>query len=367
MAFPVHGARAQTLAAWLALPPAASAGQPVPVVVAVHGWGANASMLAPLVGPLARAGMAVALFDAANHGDSSVEAFSSLPRFAEDLAAVLTTLRGMPAIDAGRVGLLGHSVGAAAVLLHAARVGGVQAVVSLSTFAHPREVMERWLQEHHIPRRWIGTAILDHVQDVIGERFDAIAPLHQLPHIACPVLLVHGAQDATVPLSDAHRLHVALRHGDLLVVDGDHDLRAALQPHSGELVRFLSWNLRGAAAPLPHDKPGPHPVVPDDSVVDSRAPGRPQRKPTMLVIDVRSEREFQATALQGAINLPLPQLQCRIRDMVADPTTPLALYCASGARSGIACTMLQQMGYTEVSNAGGLYTAAASLQLDLRR
>lgn len=370
MAFQVRGTRGQTLAAWLALPPAASARQPVPVVVGVHGWGANASMLAPLVGPLARAGIAVALFDAANHGDSSAEAFSSLPRFAEDLAAVLVTLKGMPAINAGRVGLLGHSVGAAAVLLHAARVGGVQAVVSLSAFAHPREVMERWLQEHHIPRRWIGTAILDHVQDVIGERFDAIAPLHQLPHIACPVLLVHGAQDATVPLSDAHRLHGALRQGDLLVVDGDHDLRAALQPHSGELVRFLASNLRGTAAPaqsLPHDKPGPHPTVLADVDIDCRAPGCPQRKPTMLVIDVRSEREFQSTALQGAINLPLSQLQCRIREMVADPTTPLALYCASGGRSGIACTMLQQMGYTEVSNAGGLYTAAASLQLDLRR
>lgn len=87
----------------------------------------------------------------------------------------------------------------------------------------------------------------------------------------------------------------------------------------------------------------------------------------MLVIDVRSEREFQATALQGAINLLLSQLQCRIRDKVADPTTALALYCASGAQSGIACTMLQQLGCTEVRNAGGLYTAAATLQLDLRR
>lgn len=87
----------------------------------------------------------------------------------------------------------------------------------------------------------------------------------------------------------------------------------------------------------------------------------------MLAIDVRSEREFQATAVQGAINLPLPQLERRIREVVADVATPIALYCASGARSGIACTMLRQMGYADVSNAGGLYAAATSLQLDLRR
>lgn len=85
------------------------------------------------------------------------------------------------------------------------------------------------------------------------------------------------------------------------------------------------------------------------------------------MIDVRSEREFQAAAVQGAINLPLPQLERRIREVVADDATPIALYCASGARSGIACTMLKQMGYVDVRNAGGLYAAAASLQLDVRR
>jgi len=242
--FQVHGARRQRLAAWLALPPAACAARPAPVVVAVHGWGANGSTLQAMVGPLVRAGMAVVLFDAASHGDSAAEAFSSLPRFAEDLAAVLNALRERPAIDTRRTALLGHSVGAAAVL-HTARHGGVQAVVSLAAFAHPREVMQAWLQEHHIPQRWLGTAILAHVQDVIGERFDAIAPLHQMPHIRCPVLLVHGAQDRVVPLSDAHRLQAALPRGELLVVEGDHDLRLALAPHADQLVRFFSRHLGG--------------------------------------------------------------------------------------------------------------------------
>lgn len=245
-AFSVHGARGQRLAAWLALPRSACAHRPVPVVVAVHGWGANASTLSPMVEPLVRSGIAVALFDAASHGDSSAEEFSSLPRFAEDLTAVLDALRAMPAIDADRAGLLGHSVGAAAVLLHTARHGGTGAVVSLSAFAHPREVMERWLQEHHIPRRWIGTAILEHVQQVIGERFDHIAPVHQLPQIDCPVMLVHGAQDRTVPLADAHRLQALLRRGTLLVVEGDHDLRPSLAPHADQLVRFFSMHLRAS-------------------------------------------------------------------------------------------------------------------------
>lgn len=237
------GARGQRLAAWLALPAQAAAGQAVPAVVAVHGWGANASTLWPVVDPLRAAGIAVLLFDAAAHGHSSDEEFSSLPRFAEDVAAALAWLRTDARIDAQRVALLGHSVGAAAVLLHGARHGGVRAIVSLSAFAHPRELMERWMREHRIPRGWIGNTILEHVQATIGERFERIAPVNLVRDIACPVLLVHGAMDTTVPLADACRLRAALREGELLVVDGEHDLRAALQPHAPRIVGFLSTQL----------------------------------------------------------------------------------------------------------------------------
>lgn len=88
---------------------------------------------------------------------------------------------------------------------------------------------------------------------------------------------------------------------------------------------------------------------------------------SVLVIDVRSEREFRDCAVEGAINLPLMLLQHRIREVVSDPSTPMALYCASGARSGMACTVLRQLGYANVTNVGGLHAAAAKLQLGLRR
>lgn len=87
----------------------------------------------------------------------------------------------------------------------------------------------------------------------------------------------------------------------------------------------------------------------------------------LLVIDVRSEREFQTTAIERAVNVPLPQLAHRIGEVAADKATPLLLYCASGARSGVGCGVLQQLGYTQVTNAGGLYAAAERLQREVRR
>ena len=84
-----------------------------------------------------------------------------------------------------------------------------------------------------------------------------------------------------------------------------------------------------------------------------------------LLIDVRSEQEFRTVALEGALNLPLPRLETGIREL-ADPGTPLVLYCASGARSAVACMALRQMGYQQVTDAGGLFAAAASLNRALR-
>lgn len=109
----------------------------------------------------------------------------------------------------------------------------------------------------------------------------------------------------------------------------------------------------------------PRPAV-ETVAVDTSAPATPVAADCILVIDVRTEREFRASAVEGAVNVPLSQLEHRIREVAADPATPLVLYCASGARSGVACMMLRQLGYSNVDNAGGLYAAAARLRLALR-
>lgn len=234
----IRGPRGKQLFGWL-ISPMATAQRPAPAVLAMHGWGANAAMMWPVVPPLHAAGFAVLLLDARCHGRSDDEVFTSMPRFAEDIAAGLAWLRLQPDIDASRLALLGHSVGAAAALLHASHRHDVRAVVSLSAFAHPREVMRRWMAEKRVPYPVLGWYVLRHVQRVIGTSFDAIAPLATLTRVRCPTLLVHGRADRTVPVDDARRLLGVSRHARLLLVEGDHDLRAALAPHAQTLVDFL--------------------------------------------------------------------------------------------------------------------------------
>ncbi|GAB4397918.1 MAG: hypothetical protein OHK0048_07830 [Rhodoferax sp.] len=215
--------RGKKLFAWYA---PAQGVERAPAVVLMHGWGGHAGHLLPAAVALQRAGFAVLLPEARNHGRSDRDDHSSLPRFAEDLHAALDGLARQPEVDADRLAVLGHSVGAAATLLVASQGhSGLRAAVSVSSFAHPEQVMRRWLAARRIPYWPLGWLINRYVESVIGRRFADIAPETTLAHAQCPVLLVHGRNDPTVPLEDALRLYAQRGSAqvDCLIVAGMHD------------------------------------------------------------------------------------------------------------------------------------------------
>lgn len=246
-------ANGKSLSGWLV--PVAGEGA-APAVAIVHGWGGNAGTMLPLARPLHEAGFAVLIFDARCHGRSDEDSFASLPRFAEDLEHALDWLQRQPGVDPRGVALVGHSVGAGAALLVAARRDDVAAVVSLAAFSHPRAMMRRWLAAKGIPYLPLGWAVLRYVEHVIGHRYDAIAPVASIGKLRCPTLLVHGAEDATVPVAEAHAIHAARRgdHVRLKIIAGSHDDfgdSADIASEVAELVAFLRdcRTARGDRAP----------------------------------------------------------------------------------------------------------------------
>ncbi len=226
------------------------AGEHAPALVIMHGWGGNSATMLPLAAPLHRAGHTLLMVDARCHGDSDDDSFASLPRFSEDIEAALDWLARQPEVDAARLGIIGHSVGAGAALLAASRRPSLRAVVSLAAFAHPATMMRRWLAAKGIPYWPLGAYILAYVQRVIGHRFDAIAPVHTIARVASPVLLVHGLEDETVPLADAEALLAAGRAGQvrLLAVAGSHDDYGDIDRNVSAVTDFLAAAFR--------DRPG---------------------------------------------------------------------------------------------------------------
>ena len=72
-----------------------------------------------------------------------------------------------------------------------------------------------------------------------------------------------------------------------------------------------------------------------------------------LLIDVRSRSEYREGRIPGSINLPLDDLDSM--DEIAEKMdAPIFVYCRSGARSTAAEQELQDMGYTNVKNIGGI-------------
>lgn len=71
------------------------------------------------------------------------------------------------------------------------------------------------------------------------------------------------------------------------------------------------------------------------------------------LVDVRTPEEFAGQHAPGAINIPLDQISNRI-DEFKDMPRPIVAYCRSGARSGMATSILMQSGIQEVINGGGL-------------
>lgn len=75
------------------------------------------------------------------------------------------------------------------------------------------------------------------------------------------------------------------------------------------------------------------------------------------IIDVRTLEEWNAGHIDGAVLIPYDQIGGRIGSVVADKGAPIAVYCRTGRRSGIAMETLQKLGYTDVVNYGGLEQA----------
>jgi len=72
-----------------------------------------------------------------------------------------------------------------------------------------------------------------------------------------------------------------------------------------------------------------------------------------LVLDVRTEEEFEEGHAANALNIPLHNLPDHWEEILG-MKKPVVTYCRSGARSSQATSFLKAQGIEHVYNAGGL-------------
>jgi phage shock protein E len=82
-------------------------------------------------------------------------------------------------------------------------------------------------------------------------------------------------------------------------------------------------------------------------------------QPGILLLDVRTAEEFRSGHIKGAVLAPYDELPASFSEK--DKGKPIVVYCRSGRRSAIAKTSLEKMGYSQVSDFGGIDSWKGSL------
>ncbi|MCR4672266.1 MAG: rhodanese-like domain-containing protein [Lachnospiraceae bacterium] len=75
--------------------------------------------------------------------------------------------------------------------------------------------------------------------------------------------------------------------------------------------------------------------------------------PGAYLLDVRERYEFNEGNLARSRSFPLSQID-KIESLVRDKSAPVFVYCQSGKRSKEAEKKLRKMGYTNVTDIGGI-------------
>ena len=86
-----------------------------------------------------------------------------------------------------------------------------------------------------------------------------------------------------------------------------------------------------------------------------------------VLLDVRTPDEHKSGYLEGAVLLPLAELESKISGKVSGKNTPIYIYCRSGRRAGTAVEKLKAMGYTDLHNLGGLKDARKKLNIPIKK
>jgi dipeptidyl aminopeptidase/acylaminoacyl peptidase len=227
-----------------------------PAVIIVHGSNGcrrNGGNLL-VAGMLHRNGIAVLLIDMRNHGDSTVQdgRFSLGNREHRDVLGAFDWLRAR-GVPAGRIGVMGFSLGSAAVMIAAAREPAIAAVWADSSYTEVHELVRDGLAMRHYPV-FLDAGILLAARTLTGEDVATAGPVDLAATVgARPVCLTQGDRDDIVAPHNLDELAAAIRAGGGNVTpwhvrDAGHTQAHLLHPAEYErrLVGFFQAALGGA-------------------------------------------------------------------------------------------------------------------------
>ena len=81
----------------------------------------------------------------------------------------------------------------------------------------------------------------------------------------------------------------------------------------------------------------------------------------VLIIDVRTDQEWNNGHLESAIHIPLSEIETKLETLLEHKDSEIYLYCGAGRRAEAARNILSDAGFTNLTNAGGMKDASKLL------
>jgi rhodanese-related sulfurtransferase len=115
------------------------------------------------------------------------------------------------------------------------------------------------------------------------------------------------------------------------------------------LVVLMGWQMRSSQESRADEVPG---VVTEISATEAKT--MLDDSEPLVLLDARTEEEFEWARIPGAILLPYDEIGERAALELPDKQARIVVYCQSGRRSALATEILMELGYRHVYNMGGI-------------
>lgn len=76
-------------------------------------------------------------------------------------------------------------------------------------------------------------------------------------------------------------------------------------------------------------------------------------KKDLLILDVRRPNEFKESKIINSINIPVDELEWELDEIEGYKDKPILVYCKVGMRSSVACSILEEEGFSNLYNLRG--------------
>ena len=233
---------------------------PAPVVVLSHGWARSRCELLPHARFLHNAGFAAFMFDYRHRGKSEGSEITMGLREQEDLLGALDVVATRAEVDAGRVGVLGMSMGGAIAILVAACDRRVKALVCEAPFPSFDTILERSLRHYaKLPGFPFGPIAKFVLERRINGNMDAIAPVGAIASLSPrPVFIIADEIDAVIGADETVRVfEAAVEPKRFWLIEGSNHARGwqtAPEEYERRVLEFFreSLAMTGAAVGSTH-------------------------------------------------------------------------------------------------------------------